>query len=110
MTRPIHEVITPLIGVPYKAGGQSPDEGFDCYSLVRHVLVQTTGIELPKHPSEVIPYLDEIWWVGEPPMRIQPLDIVLLRRFTVVGEHVGVAVDPMHFVHARGRVGVAIEQ
>ncbi len=34
-------------GVPYRRGGDSPENGFDCSGLVAHVYREAFGIELP---------------------------------------------------------------
>src|SRR5688572_17916134 len=33
-----------LIGVAYRFGGESPEDGLDCSGLVRHVFQQVTGV------------------------------------------------------------------
>src|SRR5512144_1731720 len=35
-----------LIGVDYRFGGNSPDDGLDCSGLVRYVFQQVTGVTL----------------------------------------------------------------
>jgi len=39
-----------LIGVKYTAGGMSPEEGFDCRTLVAWWLRERLGVDLPPHP------------------------------------------------------------
>ena len=39
-----------LVGVGYRDGGLSPQEGFDCIGLVRWVLREGTGVALPENP------------------------------------------------------------
>src|SRR6266704_1667277 len=36
-----------VAGVPYRRGGQSPENGFDCSGLVAHVYREAFGIQLP---------------------------------------------------------------
>ena len=36
------------VGRPYRWGGSSPREGFDCSGLVQHVYREALGIELPR--------------------------------------------------------------
>src|SRR6266700_6878242 len=36
-----------VAGVPYRRGGESPENGFDCSGLVAHVYREAFGIQLP---------------------------------------------------------------
>src|SRR5687768_8228005 len=42
-----------LIGVAYRFGGESPDDGLDCSGLVRHVVQQITGVTLPRSSKDM---------------------------------------------------------
>jgi len=37
-----------LIGVDYKFGGNTPEQGLDCSGLIRYVFQQATGMSLPR--------------------------------------------------------------
>jgi cell wall-associated NlpC family hydrolase len=42
-----------LIGVDYRYGGDTPEEGLDCSGLVRHVFQEVTGVTLPRTSKEL---------------------------------------------------------
>ena len=42
-----------LLGTPYRFGGGSPQTGFDCSGLVRHVFGPVLGWELPRRSEEM---------------------------------------------------------
>jgi cell wall-associated NlpC family hydrolase len=41
-----------FLGVPYRRGGNSPDEGFDCSGFTRHVFEHSLGLLLPRRADE----------------------------------------------------------
>ena len=87
-----------FIGIPYKWGGDSPEEGFDCSGLTMTVY-QLNGLNLPRVSRQQ-------WQVGTPIKRhqIQEGDLVF---FTTAGNwrisHVGIYVGDNRFIHAPGR-------
>lgn len=42
-----------LLGVNYRYGGDSPDSGFDCSGMVRHVVRSALGLDLPRTAREM---------------------------------------------------------
>lgn len=39
------------LGIPWKVGGRNPDQGLDCWGLLRYVYKLQFGIELPEHAA-----------------------------------------------------------
>ena len=42
-----------LVGINYRRGGSSPENGLDCSGLVRYVFRETRGTELPRTSAEI---------------------------------------------------------
>ncbi len=87
-----------LIGVDYRWGGDTPEAGFDCSGLVRHVFQQVTGVTLPRTSKELSR-------IGAPIAQtdLQAGDLVFFdtRRFAF--SHVGIYLGDGRFIHAPSR-------
>jgi hypothetical protein len=87
-----------FIGVPYKWGGSSPQEGFDCSGLTM-VVYRLNGLNLPRNSRQQ-------WRVGVPIKRSRLMkgDLVF---FATAGKkrisHVGIYTGNGTFIHAPGR-------
>jgi cell wall-associated NlpC family hydrolase len=93
------------IGTPYRAGGSSPDVGFDCSGLVQYVYGRGAGISLPRTAQEMST-------VGTPVdvADLQPGDLVFFNTLRRPYSHVGIYIGDHRFVHAptaRGAVQIA---
>ncbi len=87
-----------LIGVNYKYGGGSPDNGFDCSGLVSHVFQEVIGLALPRNSramSRVGEKVDET--------ELQPGDLVFFNTRRRPFSHVGIYIGDARFVHAPSR-------
>jgi len=87
-----------LIGVSYKYGGDSPDQGLDCSGLVSHVFQQVAGMILPRDSramSKVGEQIDK--------SELQPGDIVFFNTLRRPFSHVGIYIGDQRFVHAPRR-------
>ena len=87
-----------LIGVHYKFGGRTPDDGFDCSGLVAHVFREAIGLVLPRDSqamSKVGNKIDQ----GE----LQPGDLVFFNTRRQPFSHVGIYIGEHRFVHAPSR-------
>ncbi|MEP6702348.1 MAG: C40 family peptidase [Betaproteobacteria bacterium] len=94
-----------LIGVRYKFGGVSPDNGLDCSGLVKYVFEHVTGVSMPHSAREQAK-------VGEKIDRdeLQPGDLVFFNTRRAAFSHVGIYLGDNTFVHApkkRSNVKVA---
>ncbi|MGZ9031751.1 MAG: C40 family peptidase [Burkholderiaceae bacterium] len=89
-----------LLGTPYRYGGASPESGFDCSGLVRHVFAAVLNRELPRRS-------EDISGVGEPVSRaeLQPGDLVFFNTLRRAFSHVAIYVGEGRFVHAPARNG-----
>lgn len=84
-----------LIGVDYRFGGNTPDQGLDCSGLIRYVFQQATGISLPRSAREQAS-------VGESVKRdeLQPGDLVFFNTRRFQFSHVGLYIGDNRFIHA----------
>jgi cell wall-associated NlpC family hydrolase len=81
-----------MLGQPYRYGGAAPG-GFDCSGLVAYA-AGSAGIRVPRTTDEQLR-------IGAPVARgeLRAGDLVFM-HLRAKQLHVGIAVDPTHFVHA----------
>jgi len=94
-----------LIGVRYKFGGESPDNGLDCSGLVKYVFANVTGVMLPRSAREQAKVGEKVD-VDE----LQPGDLVFFNTRRSAFSHVGIYLGDNSFIHAprkRSNVQVA---
>jgi len=84
-----------LIGIHYRRGGNSPENGLDCSGLVRYVFKQTNDIDLPRTSVEMSR-------VGEQVDKkdLQPGDLVFFNTLRRTFSHVGIYLGDNKFIHA----------
>jgi cell wall-associated NlpC family hydrolase len=89
-----------LLGTPYRFGGSSPEIGFDCSGLVRHVFAAVLDRDLPRRSEEISA-------VGHPVSRadLQPGDLVFFDTLRRAFSHVAIYIGEGRFVHAPARNG-----
>ena len=87
-----------LIGVEYRFGGNTPEEGLDCSGLVRHVFQQVTGVSLPRTSKEMSRVGAPI---GVAELKVGDLVFFDTRRFAY--SHVGIYLGDQRFIHAPSR-------
>lgn len=94
------EIAKQYLGVPYKFGGETPQEGFDCSGLVQYVF-SLRGVALTRLANEQ--YLQ-----GEPVSKaeLRPGDLVFFNISGKGVDHVGIYAGDAQFIHAprTGRV------
>lgn len=90
-----------LIGVDYRFGGNTPDQGLDCSGLIRYVFQQATGISLPRSARDQAR-------VGESIKRddLQPGDLVFFNTRRFQFSHVGLYIGENRFIHAPSKGGM----
>lgn len=84
-----------LLGVHYRYGGMSPENGLDCSGLVQYVFQRAWGKKLPRTA-------EEISRVGERVDRsdLQPGDLVFYNTLKRGFSHVGIYLGDNKFIHA----------
>jgi cell wall-associated NlpC family hydrolase len=89
-----------FVGVNYRHGGETPETGFDCSGLVRHVFRESLGLLLPRTSRDISR-------VGETVQRdeLQPGDLVFFNTLRRGFSHVGIYLGEDRFVHAPARGG-----
>ena len=90
---------TDLLGIRYRRGGTSPENGFDCSGFVGHVFREGIGLVLPRSAAEISK-------TGESIDRneLKPGDLVFFNTMRRAFSHVGIYLGNNQFIHAP-RVG-----
>ena len=83
------------LGIRYKYGGSSPDTGFDCSGLVRHVVSQALGLILPRDARSISQHGSSV-----STEELQPGDLVFFNTMRRPFSHVGIYVGEQRFIHA----------
>jgi cell wall-associated NlpC family hydrolase len=98
---PQYESYTPLInyalslqGTPYRAGKETPEEGFDCSGFVKHVYSKH-GVWLPRRTSEMASALPSV-----PANYLRSGDLVFFNTSGHTYSHVGIFIENDKFIHA----------
>lgn len=84
-----------LSDTPYRYGGNSPGDGFDCSGFVRHVFENSLGVKLPRTSAEMSSV--GVALSGE---ELQPGDLVFFNTRKRPYSHVGIYVGEDRFVHS----------
>jgi len=92
-----------LIGVDYRYGGNTPEDGLDCSGLVRHVFQQVTGVTLPRTSKELARVGKEVKRAD-----LKPGDLVFFNTRRFAFSHVGIYLGDDRFIHAP-RSGAEVE-
>ena len=93
-----------LIGIRYKYGGNTPEQGLDCSGLVRLVFKDVLDVQLPRTALEISRASEKIE-VSE----LQPGDLVFYNTLKRGFSHVGIYMGDNKFIHSPssgGRVRV----
>ncbi|GGD00278.1 C40 family peptidase [Undibacterium terreum] len=84
-----------LLGINYKRGGNTPENGLDCSGFVRYVFKDVIGAELPRTSAEISK-------VGEKVDQkdLQPGDLVFYNTLKRGFSHVGIYLGDNKFIHS----------
>ena len=83
------------VGIPYRYGGNSPDNGFDCSGLVQYVYGQGAGLALPRN-TQAMSEIGAPVEAGE----LAPGDLVFFDTMRRPYSHVGIYLGEYRFIHA----------
>lgn len=86
-----------FLGVPYKRGGQSAEQGFDCSGFTRHVFESSLGLVLPRRSQE---QAKAPGWLAVKREELRPGDLVFFNTLRSAFSHVGIYVGDGKFIHA----------
>lgn len=91
------------VGVPYRFGGNTAEEGFDCSGFTRYVYEQGLGLALPRRADEQATSqgLEKI-----DSSALKPGDLVFFNTMRRAFSHVGIYVGDHRFIHAPRRGAV----
>ncbi len=84
-----------LADTPYRYGGNSAENGFDCSGFVQHVYLNTVGMRLPRTSAEMSRV-----GLNLETGQLRPGDLVFFNTRKKPFSHVGIYVGEERFVHS----------
>jgi cell wall-associated NlpC family hydrolase len=93
-----------FLGVPYRRGGNSVANGFDCSGFTRHIFELSVGLVLP-HRADEQARLSSLVSISRE--ELKPGDLVFFNTMRRTFSHVGIYVGEGKFIHAP-RAGSAV--
>lgn len=86
-----------FLGLAYRRGGDSPEQGFDCSGFTRHIFERSLGLVLPRRADEQARHagLNEV-----ERRNLQPGDLVFFNTMRRAFSHVGIYVGEGKFIHS----------
>jgi cell wall-associated NlpC family hydrolase len=86
-----------FLGVPYRRGGDSVEEGFDCSGFTRHVFEMSIGMVLPRRADQQAQQAGLLTVKRD---ELKPGDLVFFNTMRRAFSHVGIYVGEGKFIHA----------
>ena len=86
-----------FLGVPYRRGGNGPEQGFDCSGFTRHIFEQSLGLILPRRADQ------QANDAGLEPVdknELKPGDLVFFNTMKRAFSHVGIYIGDGKFIHS----------
>lgn len=93
-----------FLGVPYRLGGNSEQQGFDCSGFTRHIFENSIGLVLPRRADE---QATTAGLLSINRGELKPGDLVFFNTMKRTFSHVGIYVGDDKFIHAP-RTGGAV--
>ena len=91
-----------MVGVPYRYGGSTPEQGFDCSGLVQWSYGRA-GLRLPRSPETLAGVSTPV-----PYAKLRRGDLLIFTQLGKKSSHVGIYVGGNRFVHSP-RTGKTVE-
>lgn len=86
-----------FIGVRYRRGGTSAEDGFDCSGFTRHIFENSIGLVLPRRADEQA-HAPGLLSIGKD--ELKPGDLVFFNTLRHTFSHVGIYVGDGKFIHS----------
>lgn len=86
-----------FLGVPYRRGGSTSEEGFDCSGFTRFVFENSLGLVLPRRSDEQAKDAGLLKITKE---QLRPGDLVFFNTMRRTFSHVGIYLGDGRFIHA----------
>lgn len=86
-----------FLGVPYRLGGNSVEQGFDCSGFTRHVFENSIGLVLPRRADQQAQHGGLLSVKRD---ELKPGDLVFFNTMRRAFSHVGIYVGEGKFIHA----------
>jgi cell wall-associated NlpC family hydrolase len=93
--KPLAQTALNFLGIKYRFGGDTPNEGFDCSGLVAYVAEKSLGLKLPRRSAELA---REGLTVDRD--ELKKGDLVFFNTRRSRNSHVGIYLGNHEFVHA----------
>jgi cell wall-associated NlpC family hydrolase len=84
-----------MLGIHYKYGGSTPENGLDCSGLVRYVYKETWGMNLPRTSAEISQIGQRVDLHD-----LRPGDLVFYNTLKRGFSHVGIYLGDNKFIHS----------
>lgn len=115
------------LSIPFKDRGESREDGYDCWGLVKAIYQEQRGIILPDYAEipaganltklrAILAAARGLQWQAVPAGEEQPFDVVLMKALFTVDErihsrpiHIGCVITPGTLIHIES-TGVSIAE
>ena len=86
-----------FLGVPYRRGGNSAEQGFDCSGFTRYVFEHSLGLVLPRRADQQAQQAGLLTVARD---ELRPGDLVFFNTMRHAFSHVGIYLGDGKFIHA----------
>jgi cell wall-associated NlpC family hydrolase len=86
-----------FLGVVYRHGGNSAEQGFDCSGFTRYIFERSLGLVLPRRAEQQAQH-DALQAVQ--PSELKPGDLVFFNTMKRAFSHVGIYIGEGRFIHS----------